>query len=39
MSIYVLMGIHFEEKGLVKDLGQTYVDYQKRTSKVIPKVY
>lgn len=39
MSIYVLMGIHFEEKGLVKDLGQTYVDYQKRTSKAIPKVY
>ena len=39
MSIYVLMGIHFEEKGLAKSIGQTYVDYQKRTSKVIPKVY
>ncbi|PHS73005.1 MAG: hypothetical protein COB22_03750 [Cycloclasticus sp.] len=39
MSIYVLAGIHFEEKGLARHLGQTYVDYQKRTSKVIPKVY
>ncbi|MBL4744296.1 MAG: hypothetical protein JKX87_06650 [Cycloclasticus sp.] len=39
MSIYVLMGIHFEEKGLAKSIGETYVDYQKRTSKVIPKVY
>ncbi|HIF17779.1 MAG TPA: hypothetical protein EYG50_10525 [Cycloclasticus sp.] len=39
MSIYVLAGIHFEERGLARELGQTYVDYQKRTSKVIPKVY
>ncbi|KAF3978380.1 MAG: hypothetical protein HFP77_02225 [Methylococcales symbiont of Iophon sp. n. MRB-2018] len=39
MSVYVLIGIHFEEKGLAKSLGQTYMDYQKRTSKIIPKVY
>ena len=39
MSIYVLLGIHFEEKGLAKAIGQTYVDYQQRTSKVIPKIY
>lgn len=39
MSIYVLLGIHFEEKGLAREIGQTYVDYQQRTSKVIPKVY
>lgn len=39
MSIYVLMGIHFEEKGLAKSIGETYVDYQKRTKKVLPKVY
>ncbi len=39
MSIYVLAGIHFEERGLARDLGQTYIDYQQRTSKVIPKVY
>ena len=39
MSIYVLVGIHFEEKGLAKEIGQNYQDYQQRTSKVIPKVY
>ena len=39
MSIYVLVGIHFEEKGLARELGQTYIDYQQRTTKVIPKVY
>jgi len=39
MSVYVLIGIYFEEKGLAKALGQTYVDYQERTSKIIPKVY
>lgn len=39
MSVYVLIGIHFEEKGLAKSLGPTYMDYQKRTSKIIPKVY
>jgi protein-S-isoprenylcysteine O-methyltransferase Ste14 len=39
MSIYVLVGIHFEERGLAREIGQTYVDYQQRTSKVFPKVY
>ena len=39
MSVYVLIGIHFEEKGLEKSIGQTYVDYQQRTSKVIPKIF
>jgi len=39
MSIYVLVGIHFEERALARAIGQTYVDYQQRTSKVIPKVY
>ncbi|MBV1880253.1 MAG: isoprenylcysteine carboxylmethyltransferase family protein [Pseudomonadales bacterium] len=39
MSIYILLGMHFEEKGLAKTLGKNYLDYQQRTSKVIPKVY
>ena len=39
MSIYVLLGIHYEEKGLAKAIGQPYQDYQQRTSKIIPKVY
>ena len=39
MSLYILIGLHFEEKGLVKSLGVPYEDYQKRTAKIIPKVY
>ena len=39
MSLYVLVGIHFEEKGLQKALGRDYVDYQKRTRKIVPGVY
>ncbi|MBQ0723979.1 MAG: hypothetical protein KBT50_04210 [Cycloclasticus sp.] len=39
MSSYVLLGIHYEEKGLAKEIGQPYQDYQQRTSKIIPKVY
>ena len=39
MSIYVLAGIYFEEQGLAQTLGKDYIDYQARTSKVIPKIY
>ncbi|MBV1875790.1 MAG: hypothetical protein KUG50_04105 [Cycloclasticus sp.] len=39
MTIYVLVGIHFEEKGLAKAIGQPYTDYQQRTTKIIPKIY
>ena len=39
MTLYVLIGIHFEEKGLAKALGQDYVDYQKRTAKIIPNIH
>ncbi len=39
MSVYVLVGIYFEEKSLVKSIGSDYVGYQKRTSKVIPGIY
>ena len=39
MSIYVLIGIHFEEKGLAKAIGQPYIDYQQRSAKMIPKIY
>lgn len=39
MSVYVLVGIYFEEKTLVKSFGSKYVKYQKRTSKIIPGIY
>ena len=39
MTVYTLLGIHFEEKGLAVALGADYVAYQQRTSRVIPKIY
>lgn len=39
MSVYILVGIYFEEKGLAESIGSQYVAYQQRTSKVIPKLY
>jgi protein-S-isoprenylcysteine O-methyltransferase Ste14 len=39
MSVYVLVGMYFEERSLVKLIGSDYVEYQKRTSKVIPGIY
>lgn len=39
MTLYVLVGIHFEEKGLAKAIGQPYEDYQQRTKKIIPSIY
>lgn len=39
MSAYVFVGIYFEEKGLAKSIGNEYEEYQKRTSKIIPKIY
>jgi protein-S-isoprenylcysteine O-methyltransferase Ste14 len=36
MTIYILIGVHFEERGLVKELGPAYVQYQAKTSKFLP---
>lgn len=39
MTLYIFIGIHFEEKGLVQSLGQDYLDYQKATKKLIPRIF
>jgi len=36
-TIYIFIGIHFEEKDMVSTHGETYEKYQQKTSKVIPK--
>jgi len=36
MSIYVFIGLYFEEKDLVKNLGEKYSHYKKRVPMVIP---
>ena len=39
MTVYIVIGIHFEEKGLANTLGIDYQAYQKRTKKILPKLY
>ena len=36
MSIYVFIGLHFEEKDLIQEFGETYQNYMKRVKRVIP---
>jgi len=39
MSVYVLIGVYFEEKDLARTLGRSYTDYQQRTARILPKIY
>jgi len=36
MTLYVFIGVHFEERGLREELGQPYRDYAARTSRFLP---
>ena len=36
MTAYVFIGLHFEEKSLIKQFGDTYLDYKSRVPGVIP---
>jgi len=36
MSIYVLIGVHYEEKDLAADFGDSYREYQENVPKLIP---
>lgn len=36
MTIYILIGVHFEERSLAKELGADYERYQATTSKFFP---
>lgn len=39
MSVYILIGIYFEEKSLIAEVGPAYQEYQSRTARIIPKIY
>lgn len=39
MSVYILIGIYFEEKSLIAAVGPAYQEYQSRTARIIPKIY
>jgi protein-S-isoprenylcysteine O-methyltransferase Ste14 len=36
MSIYIVVGVHYEERALVRELGLSYVDYRSSTPKFLP---
>jgi protein-S-isoprenylcysteine O-methyltransferase Ste14 len=36
MSAYILIGVHFEERALARELGSAYVGYQASTPKFLP---
>lgn len=36
MTAYVLIGLYFEERDLVRNFGERYRAYQKSTPKLIP---
>jgi len=36
MSIYVFIGIHFEERGLLRVLGKDYAEWRGQTPMVLP---
>jgi methanethiol S-methyltransferase len=38
-TVYILIGIHFEEKKLIATFGQQYIDYQAKTPRLLPKFW
>jgi protein-S-isoprenylcysteine O-methyltransferase Ste14 len=39
MTLYILIGLYFEERDLVRHFGEAYREYQKRTPMLIPIPY
>jgi len=39
LTIYIVIGVAFEERDLVKQFGDTYRDYKKQIATLIPKVF
>ncbi len=37
MTIYIFIGLHYEENDLIKELGDTYAEYKKRVGMLLPK--
>ena len=38
MSLYIFIGVHFEERGLRVELGQPYQEYAARTGRFLPRL-
>jgi protein-S-isoprenylcysteine O-methyltransferase Ste14 len=38
MTIYILIGLHFEERDLLRQLGPTYAEYRQRVPMLVPMI-
>lgn len=38
LTAYVLIGLHFEERSLRRELGEAYAQYQQRVPKLVPRL-
>jgi len=38
ITVYTIVGIYFEEKKLIKDFGESYIQYRAATPMLIPKL-
>ena len=36
MTLYIVIGLWFEERSLVRELGQDYIAYQRKVPMLIP---
>lgn len=39
MTVYILIGLHYEERDLQQQFGSTYVAYQRKTPKLLPNPF
>lgn len=39
MTLYIAIGLYFEEKDLIRDFGSAYLDYMKQVKRLIPFVH
>ena len=39
MTVYIVVGLYFEEKDLIREFGQTYRDYMLKVKRVIPFLF
>jgi protein-S-isoprenylcysteine O-methyltransferase Ste14 len=39
LTLYILIGAFFEERKMLRDFGETYADYQRRTPMLIPGLH
>ncbi|WP_286828181.1 MULTISPECIES: methyltransferase family protein [Kordiimonas] len=37
MTVYILVGLHYEERDLITEFGDTYRDYKKRVGGLLPR--